>query len=156
MTFTTARSVTTVTIDPKMIAYSNARTLLAQTVPFFSIALLIVSARCYVRAVVLRAFGKDDWVIILAMVRITSSVLSLVSSDYTHIIGLINGLFHKLHDRDILWRWQAYCCHTVKSRGLPNSPEVSPDTHDHRHDWDIDGQSLGIITFVAIRDQQNV
>jgi hypothetical protein len=68
MTLTTLSSVTSAAIDPHVAAFSNAPTLLAQTIPFFSVALLVIIARCYVRIVMLRAFGKDDWVIILAMV----------------------------------------------------------------------------------------
>jgi hypothetical protein len=51
--------------------FSNAPTLLAQTVTFFSVATFVVAGRCYVRAVMLKAFGKDDWTILLATVSNT-------------------------------------------------------------------------------------
>jgi len=55
-------------LDPDVVAFSNAPALLAQTIPFFSLAALVVIGRCYVRIVMLRAFGRDDWTIVLAMV----------------------------------------------------------------------------------------
>ncbi|KAF2828696.1 hypothetical protein CC86DRAFT_404593 [Ophiobolus disseminans] len=54
-------------LDPAVVAFSNAPALLAQTAPFFSLAALVVIGRCYVRVFMLRAFGKDDWTILLAM-----------------------------------------------------------------------------------------
>lgn len=63
-------------LAPEIIAFSNAPALLAQTVPFFGVAALVVFARCYVRAVMLRAFGRDDWTMLLAMV--SSNALSIV------------------------------------------------------------------------------
>lgn len=53
-------------LRPEYIAYSNAPALLAQTGALFGTAVLIVILRCYVRAKILKSFGKDDWAMLLA------------------------------------------------------------------------------------------
>jgi hypothetical protein len=63
-------------LSPDVVAFSNAHALLAQTVTLFGVAALIVFGRCYVRAVILKAFGKDDWTMLLAMVSKTQLTLS--------------------------------------------------------------------------------
>lgn len=70
-------------LDPDIVAFSNAPALLAQTAPFFSIAALVVIGRCYVRIAMLRAFGRDDWAMLLAMVstRYQSRFSSQIGAD---------------------------------------------------------------------------
>lgn len=53
-------------LDPEYIAYTNAPTLLMQSGALFGATTLVVVLRCYVRVVMLRSFGKDDWTILLA------------------------------------------------------------------------------------------
>ncbi|CAN9151547.1 unnamed protein product [Alternaria sp. RS040] len=52
--------------NPDYIAYTNAPLLLTQTGVLFGVAAFIVVLRCYVRVVMLRCFGKDDWTMLLA------------------------------------------------------------------------------------------
>jgi len=50
-------------------SYSNASNLMIQAGTIFVIALAVTLLRCYVRLVMLKAFGKDDWTILVSMVR---------------------------------------------------------------------------------------
>lgn len=52
--------------DPDYVAYTNAPVLLTQTGVLFGITALVIILRCYVRAAMLRSFGKDDWIMLLA------------------------------------------------------------------------------------------
>ncbi|KAB2101376.1 hypothetical protein AG0111_0g10449 [Alternaria gaisen] len=52
--------------NPDYIAYTNAPLLLTQTGVLFGVTAFIVVLRCYVRVVMLRCFGKDDWTMLLA------------------------------------------------------------------------------------------
>lgn len=45
--------------------------LLAVNIFFISAAVLATALRCYVRAGLVKAFGTDDWLMVLALVRIT-------------------------------------------------------------------------------------
>ncbi|CAN9159205.1 unnamed protein product [Alternaria alternata] len=52
--------------NPDYIAYTNAPLLLTQTGALIGVTAFIVVLRCYVRIVMLRCFGKDDWTMLLA------------------------------------------------------------------------------------------
>lgn len=52
--------------NPDYLAFTNAPTLLLQAGILFGVTALIVLLRCYVRVVMLRSFGKDDWIMLLA------------------------------------------------------------------------------------------
>jgi hypothetical protein len=65
------------------LAYTNAPQLLAITGSFFSLAALAVVLRCYVRLRLLKIFGADDYVMLLAMVSasiMTTIVMMLIST----------------------------------------------------------------------------
>lgn len=53
-------------LTPEYIAYTNAPVLLTQFGSLFAGASLVVFLRCYVRAVMIKSFGKDDWIMLLA------------------------------------------------------------------------------------------
>ncbi|KAI5375980.1 hypothetical protein J4E82_005224 [Alternaria postmessia] len=59
------------------IAYSNASSLMVQAGTIFGIALAITLLRCYVRLVMLKSFGKDDWTIIVSMSQNKLTALQL-------------------------------------------------------------------------------
>jgi hypothetical protein len=56
-------------IDPVRAAESNLGYLLGVTATFHVIALVFVGMRMYARVVVVKAFGKDDALIVAATVR---------------------------------------------------------------------------------------
>ncbi|KAF1834932.1 hypothetical protein BDW02DRAFT_317965 [Decorospora gaudefroyi] len=58
-------------LSPEQIAYTHGPVLLAQTVPVFTVAALVVFLRCYIRARVVKSFGKDDWTMVAAIVCAT-------------------------------------------------------------------------------------
>lgn len=58
------------TFSPEYVAYSNAHEILAVTGCFATVALIVVLLRCYVRIAILNVIGRDDYMIILAMVRV--------------------------------------------------------------------------------------
>lgn len=53
-------------LTPEYIAYTNAPVLLTQFGSLFAAASVIVLARCYVRWFMIKSFGKDDWLMLLA------------------------------------------------------------------------------------------
>jgi hypothetical protein len=53
-------------LTPEYIAFTNASALLTKFGALFGAASIVVLLRCHVRAVMLRSFGKDDWLILLA------------------------------------------------------------------------------------------
>lgn len=55
-------------LTPEQIAYTNAPEILAITGSFFAAAALVVLLRCYVRLVMLKVFGIDDYIMVVAMV----------------------------------------------------------------------------------------
>jgi hypothetical protein len=55
-------------LTPEQIEYTNRSALLAITGSFFAVAAAIVILRCYVRISMLRVFGPDDYVIVIALV----------------------------------------------------------------------------------------
>lgn len=56
-------------LPPEYIAYTNSPALLTKAGSIFGIAASVVLLRIYVRVRVLKSFEKDDWAMILAMVR---------------------------------------------------------------------------------------
>jgi hypothetical protein len=59
------------TLNPELIIFTNAYALMAQAGSMFAVCFLTVVLRCYVRAVILRCFGADDWTILLALVLLS-------------------------------------------------------------------------------------
>ncbi|KAK6849070.1 hypothetical protein PG995_012903 [Apiospora arundinis] len=55
-------------LDPAFVAESNAAMILAITGVFHFLALIVVALRLYTRSCMIRAIGKDDWVMLLAVV----------------------------------------------------------------------------------------
>lgn len=64
------------TLSPEYIAYTNAPEILSITGTFFGLAVFVVLSRCYVRLAMLKVFGRDDYVMVLAMVSETRPILS--------------------------------------------------------------------------------
>ncbi|KAL1596353.1 hypothetical protein SLS60_008999 [Paraconiothyrium brasiliense] len=77
------------------IAYTNAQRILSITGTFFTAALLIVLLRCYVRVVMLRVFGKDDYMMVVSTVFATISFACFVIETQN---GLGNHLMVLLMD----------------------------------------------------------
>jgi hypothetical protein len=55
-------------LSPELIALNNAPALMAQAGSVFAICFVTVVLRFYVRAMILRSFGADDWTMLLAFV----------------------------------------------------------------------------------------
>ncbi|KAJ8118158.1 hypothetical protein OPT61_g815 [Boeremia exigua] len=53
-------------LTPEYIAFSNAPVLLTQFGSLFAVTSVVVVLRCYVRAFMIKSFGKDDWLMMLA------------------------------------------------------------------------------------------
>ena len=68
----------TPTFSPEYVAYSNAQEILAVTGCFATVALIVVLLRCYVRIAVLNVIGKDDYMMVLAMVSVMYLTAKLV------------------------------------------------------------------------------
>ncbi|KAJ4352121.1 uncharacterized protein N0V89_007467 [Didymosphaeria variabile] len=80
------------------IAYTNAQRILSITGTFFTAALSIVLLRCYVRVVMLRVFGKDDYMMVVSMVFATISFACFVIETQN---GLGNHLMVLLMDANM-------------------------------------------------------
>ena len=66
--FETKRQAGPPPLTPEELAYTNAPEILAISGSFFAVATLVVLLRCYVRLVMLKVFGIDDYVMVVAMV----------------------------------------------------------------------------------------
>jgi hypothetical protein len=55
---------------PEILAYNNAPQIVSITAVFFAMAAIVVLLRCYVRIAMLKTFGADDYVMVLAMVTL--------------------------------------------------------------------------------------
>ncbi|KAH7090612.1 hypothetical protein FB567DRAFT_546788 [Paraphoma chrysanthemicola] len=53
-------------LTSELIAFTSAHSLMAQAGSVFALCALTVILRCYARIVILKAFGSDDWTILLA------------------------------------------------------------------------------------------
>ncbi|KAJ4992441.1 hypothetical protein SVAN01_02150 [Stagonosporopsis vannaccii] len=53
-------------LTPEYIAFTNAPVLLTQVGSLFAVTSIIVFSRIYVRTCMIKSFGKDDWLILLA------------------------------------------------------------------------------------------
>ncbi|KAF2743854.1 hypothetical protein M011DRAFT_450395 [Sporormia fimetaria CBS 119925] len=62
----------------ELIAYSNADVLIAEAATLFSVAALTVVLRCYVRIHMLKAFGHDDWTMVLALLLAAATLACYV------------------------------------------------------------------------------
>jgi len=74
-------AIPTLSPEAKIIrdAESNLPFILGITIASFLLALVSVFLRVYVRAFVVKVFGKDDYTIILAMVRILLSSIETMN-----------------------------------------------------------------------------
>jgi hypothetical protein len=61
--------------NPDYIAYTNSPQLLTQAGILFGVTAFVIFLRCYVRVVMLRCFGKDDWTMLLAFAFATATFL---------------------------------------------------------------------------------
>lgn len=86
---------------------SNAPSILAINGSFMGFALLIVGARIYVRSIMLKTVGPDDYVIMAAMVSWCSLFLERMS-----IIDIVLDMQYwcpnLLHRRNTSWNWNAF------------------------------------------------
>jgi len=55
-------------MTPEYIAFSNAHEIATITGSLFAATLFVVLCRCYVRITMLKVFGGDDWMMLVAMV----------------------------------------------------------------------------------------
>jgi hypothetical protein len=55
-------------LSAEEVAYTNGPVLLAVTGAFYTISLLTVVARSYSRRFIVKSFGKDDWIMVAALV----------------------------------------------------------------------------------------
>ncbi|KAF2469141.1 uncharacterized protein BDR25DRAFT_229933 [Lindgomyces ingoldianus] len=65
-------------LTPEQIAYTNAPEILSITGSFFAAAALVVLLRCYVRIVMLKVFGIDDYVMVFSMILASATFACFV------------------------------------------------------------------------------
>lgn len=72
---------------------------------FTAFASLVVLARVYVRSMMLKTMGVDDWIIIVSMVSLSQTFGSI---DLTIFIGLLYCSIRLLCRRSETWCWRAF------------------------------------------------
>ncbi|CAO2649724.1 Nn.00g010160.m01.CDS01 [Neocucurbitaria sp. VM-36] len=79
-------------LTPEDMAFNNAPQILSITGTFFAAAAFVVMLRCYVRIAMLKVFGTDDYVMLLAMVLCTATFVCFkLRTDYglgKHLMAL--------------------------------------------------------------------
>lgn len=103
---------------PEEISFNNSPQILAITGTCFAVAALVVSLRCYVRISMLKIFGIDDWIMLLAMV-----------CEHQNIGPLFSEL---THTQDFLHNY--ICLLQVTRRLWPRPPH---DSHLHASSFEI-------------------
>lgn len=78
--------------------------LLAVNIFFSTLAGIIVFLRCYTRIVIVKAFGTDDWIMLVAMVYF---LRTLASRQRLTSIGILSGVHHLLEPRRVIRYWAA-------------------------------------------------
>jgi hypothetical protein len=86
---------------------SNASTILAINGTFVGFSLLVVLARVYVRIIMLKTFGVDDYIIVAAMV--TQIFIPIASTLKTNWVpGVWGRRACVLHRGNASWSWHAH------------------------------------------------
>lgn len=81
-------------LTPEDMNYNNAPQILAITGSFFTAAALVVILRCYVRIKMLKVFGVDDYVMLVAMVSgHCYSIMRKFSDNFFCYIGIVHCHF---------------------------------------------------------------
>jgi hypothetical protein len=68
-------------LTPEQLAFDNSHQILSITGTFFTAALIVVLLRCYVRLAMLKVFGIDDYVMVVAMVCYSRKLIRFLSTD---------------------------------------------------------------------------
>jgi hypothetical protein len=64
-----------ITMSAADVSYTNVSSLMIQASTMFGFALIVTTLRCYVRLYMLKAFGRDDWTIIVSMVSCSVMII---------------------------------------------------------------------------------
>jgi hypothetical protein len=109
--------------SPELISYSNARNLIAEASALFAVATLTVLFRCYVRIVIIKSFGYDDWTMLLAMV---SQLIDLRGLDAEYA-SLVDGSSNtgSLCPSGSTRPGEALVCHSDEPREVPGATQSS-------------------------------
>lgn len=78
-------------LTPEYVSQTKGPRILGTFWAFFSLSILIVSARLYVRARMLRSIGSDDYIIIASMVRDSLLVTHFIANSCVQIQLLLAG-----------------------------------------------------------------
>lgn len=149
MYLTTPRSTASSSVSPQNLPYSNAPNMLAQTIPFFSLAAIVVTGRCYVRALMLRAFGKDDWAIVLAMVSASPQRIFPTNIQIYQILSTVCFACYMIEISCGAGKYVAVIRSTPEK--LSEFSNGTRNTHDYRQDWHFSGQDLSLVALIAAR-----
>ncbi|KAH7406684.1 hypothetical protein DE146DRAFT_399776 [Phaeosphaeria sp. MPI-PUGE-AT-0046c] len=94
-------------LTPEEVAYTNAPQILGITGSFFTLAAIVVLLRCYVRVKLLKTFGADDCVMLLAMVLNTATFVCFkLRTDFglgRHLLVLFMNPSHVLKFQKALY-----------------------------------------------------
>ena len=115
-------------MTPDEIAFTNAPSLLAKAASEFCIAAAVVLLRIYVRTVIVRSIGKDDWAMLAALVSeflVDGLELTTVAALYKRICIL--------RARNSPWAWEVSISHPARSGTLSGTTEATPCAHDLRY-----------------------
>jgi hypothetical protein len=143
------------TAIPAMPIYSpddtNASEILSITGSFFAVAAIVVLLRCYVRISMLKVFGIDDYLMVVALVCILQhysfGASMLICSDSRR------GRIRVLQAGNRLWAGKTLSRTPCRPRQLHQNHPRPLLPFAHYHGRRIDGQNLNRILLTAPRPQ---
>ena len=124
--------------SPEQIAYTNAPQILAISGSFFAAAAVIVILRCYVRIFMLKVFGLDDYIMVLAMACIPRIRLNHLLTDE----ALLRSDVRMLQAGNRLRPGEAHYGHDDGRRDVLKVFQTLIRSRYHYYGWNIDRQDI--------------
>jgi hypothetical protein len=118
-------------LTPDDIAFTNAPNLLAKAASEFSIAAAVVLLRIYVRTIMVRSFGKDDWAMLAALV--SEFPMDGPQLEELTTAAALYRCIYILRARNSFWAWEISVSHSDGPGRLSGTTETTPCAHDLRN-----------------------
>ena len=124
--------------SPEQIAYTNAPQILAISGSFFAAAAVIVILRCYVRIFMLKVFGLDDYIMVLAMACIPRILLNHWLTNK----ALLRSNVRLLQAGNRLWPGEAHSGHDDGRHNVLKVFQTLIRSRYHHHGRNFDSQDI--------------
>lgn len=97
----------------------------------------------------LRAFGKDDWAIVLAMVSASPQRIFPTNIQIYQILSTVCFACYMIEISCGAGKYVAVIRSTPEK--LSEFSNGTRNTHDYRQDWHFSGQDLSLVALIAAR-----